>query len=114
MNHHLLHYSATLENPSTEGKVTLLQRIKLAMFTEGALIANNLKAFCTFLGITGIAVADAIATDPSPAREWTLTGALIIAIGYLVRSNAQKDKKIEDLYKQLLDDRGDDKKDRRR
>lgn len=104
----VLHYSATLENPYHKDKISLYERIKSAMIAEGTLIANNLKAVFAFLSITGFAVVDAVATEPSPIREWTLTTALIIAIGYLVRSLALKDKEIKELYRKLLDRNKDD------
>lgn len=109
MNSPFLLYSST--SGELLPREPLAARIKQAVIAETNLIAANAKVFLALVSVIVIGAADTI-TDANSAGQWTFTGALLVAIAYLVREIAKRDKKIEQLYDRLS--RREKEDDRRR
>lgn len=77
-------------------------KLKRFMIAEGLLIGSNIKVFVTSMTILTIGIAE-MASEQGSVESYTFKGALLVAILFLVRVIAQKDKKIEELYDRLSD-----------
>lgn len=117
MDSPLILYSATSDGILSPDRIPLREQLKAFVLSEISLIATNIKPFVAWAGLSGALIAQTASDGDSPIKEWTLAGALIVAIGWLVRSLSQKDKKldekdkkIEELYNRLVQEAEDDQK----